>query len=1146
MATKQKSIEDYRNAVKLLKLKVLKLQKQNEELIDKLREQGIPLDQQHDQVDLSNQAVMGIFSRSCRRVGLTPEMMFRASDREGQGQISTEDMRLFLSKVRLGLNNTQLTMLVRIFDEDCSGVIKREEYYDCLQAYGINEEKVQGQARTYGQESLLKYARLLLMNRLSVEDSLKKMGDNIIPSHFVSFIHGIDGQNLLNEKEIIAVFNHIDVNKSGVLQATFYDQEVRKAMRVAQSDIGLGVQINPNTGGGGGNPIPKPQPVGILKPSQISQQLDPFRMTQTQMGQSKSGLNMSSSHAFLNETIIMLTEEDKKNILTIITKLKAQGVDAIEFIKIVIQQLEVPGAGILLYDFYKRFDKKIPKSDQLSFFNAIDLNKNGSIDYDELMVFFQEFKSPKDNFDLLFEILTRKLQALEIGIVQHLASEQIYEDTQLNQEQFYQLAQILFSCPSKKHSDALFSYFDIDGSGILSAQEIIDQVQKILLIYVPQKTMNLDNTLNKSMRASLKSVGEYATTLSKLKPVLTEEDYFGKYRMEGSGKTLHKEETKWTTIFNSDLACLRYVYEEISKLEQNPGAKWEDPDFGPTKEDPYGSKSMYFADNDVPEGAPQPKECKWLRPEEFLAALVENGDEQYKNSTVDVFDEDGAASNDVCQSKYLGNCWFVSALSIISGYEQYLQGDFVITQESIQELTDEEVNGMLIGVYPPCFKFLRKYGLYVMRFFKNFGWKYVVIDDKLCVKDNEYVFGKNRKPTESWVNLIEKAYAKLHQNYFALTAGDIAQGLADMTGKVPDKIKLNEECTKAEKEDLWNLLLKCKKDGTMLGCSAEGGTELYIKINDEDTGVMSGHAYGILDMFEIPDQSCNNYHKSHRLLKIRNPWGYGEWKLKWSETPDYSAKLDKWIDWINDYYQKEIEKAKLEGKEPPEPYVYGQDDGTFFMCFKSWRTVFSNLFQCIDFPDDWSGLRAFDQFGLQSSGAPMKTEASLIQYAQKNPQYILELKRKKGDKTNMYIQMQQVDGRLFLGERYPFPNVMKPILLCVFSLGPTEKCLAKFDDKKVVASSGKLNLRREIDTNDISLSNGRYAVIPCTKEGAQQIDFTLSFYFDCDKSEINITKYGDPRFKLHPITEEEEEVSKVPEELKKLLKKQAQEVLSSQ
>ena len=28
---------------------------------------------------------------------------------------------------------------------------------------------------------------------------------------------------------------------------------------------------------------------------------------------------------------------------------------------------------------------------------------------------------------------------------------------------------------------------------------------------------------------------------------------------------------------------------------------------------------MYIADNDIPEGAPDPKECKWLRPEEVLA-----------------------------------------------------------------------------------------------------------------------------------------------------------------------------------------------------------------------------------------------------------------------------------------------------------------------------------------------------------------------------------------------------------------------------------------------------------------------------------------------------------------------------------------------
>lgn len=64
--------------------------------------------------------------------------------------------------------------------------------------------------------------------------------------------------------------------------------------------------------------------------------------------------------------------------------------------------------------------------------------------------------------------------------------------------------------------------------------------------------------------------------------------------------------------------------------------------------------------------------------------------------------------------------------------------------------------------------------MYVMRFYKDFGWRYVVIDDRICMKQTECIYGKCRKPTELWVNLIEKAYAKLHNCYYALTSGDIA------------------------------------------------------------------------------------------------------------------------------------------------------------------------------------------------------------------------------------------------------------------------------------------------------------------------------------------------------------------------------------
>jgi hypothetical protein len=50
----------------------------------------------------------------------------------------------------------------------------------------------------------------------------------------------------------------------------------------------------------------------------------------------------------------------------------------------------------------------------------LDIGGNGSVDYDELMIFYFEVKKPSDPFDGLFEILTRKLQAIELDIELYL------------------------------------------------------------------------------------------------------------------------------------------------------------------------------------------------------------------------------------------------------------------------------------------------------------------------------------------------------------------------------------------------------------------------------------------------------------------------------------------------------------------------------------------------------------------------------------------------------------------------------------------------------------------------------------------------------------------------------------------------------
>ena len=104
---------------------------------------------------------------------------------------------------------------------------------------------------------------------------------------------------------------------------------------------------------------------------------------------------------------------------------------------------------------------------------------------------------------------------------------------------------------------------------------------------------------------------------------------------------------------------------------------------------------------------------------------------------------------------------------------------------------------------------------------------------------------------------------------------------------------------------------------------------------------MTGHAYGIIDVFEIKSDI-----KVHRLLRIRNPWGNMEWKGKWS---DKSLEMDKYGQILQDQYI-----SKLEEEERFNP---GEDDGTFLMNYQSWRDIFNNMYICLDFPKSWNAIR---------------------------------------------------------------------------------------------------------------------------------------------------------------------------------------------
>jgi hypothetical protein len=156
-----------------------------------------------------------------------------------------------------------------------------------------------------------------------------------------------------------------------------------------------------------------------------------------------------------------------------------------------------------------------------------------------------------------------------------------------------------------------------------------------------------------------------------------------------------------------------------------------------------------------------------------------------------------------------------------------------------------------------------------MRFFKDFKWIYVIIDERIPVDKatKKPVFGACKEPHEMWVALIEKAYAKLHGCYGNLISGYIDEGIQELTGMQPEKILVRNEKSgvfphkmieklKGGSEGFWTFLNDRQEDGCLMGCSIKGyGKEGQLVIDGQPTGLIMNHAYSIQDCVELPNKN---------------------------------------------------------------------------------------------------------------------------------------------------------------------------------------------------------------------------------------------------------------------------------------------------
>ena len=81
--------------------------------------------------------VVRAMAKGMEKLGLTPEGVFRLADSGYRHLVDAEHFREVLGRLRLGLSQKELSCLVFVFDENCTGIITEEDYLCTLFAYKV-------------------------------------------------------------------------------------------------------------------------------------------------------------------------------------------------------------------------------------------------------------------------------------------------------------------------------------------------------------------------------------------------------------------------------------------------------------------------------------------------------------------------------------------------------------------------------------------------------------------------------------------------------------------------------------------------------------------------------------------------------------------------------------------------------------------------------------------------------------------------------------------------------------------------------------------------------------------------------------------------------------------------------------------------
>eukprot|EP00759_Apiculatamorpha_spiralis_P028994 PhF_6_TR31416/c0_g1_i1/m.46055 len=352
------------------------------------------------------------------------------------------------------------------------------------------------------------------------------------------------------------------------------------------------------------------------------------------------------------------------------------------------------------------------------------------------------------------------------------------------------------------------------------------------------------------------------------------------------------ENTPYESLFNDAKKECCEAVAKIVKQCKAAGKKFFDAEF-------YFDRRI----NMYPEGSPndcsvgEPTECMRLS-EMYVGAPLKSGE----------YDFDDLFQGDV------GDCYLIGAISSLAACNRAMLERLIVAYD-----IESSVYGVLL--------------------YKNGGWEWVIVDDFVPIQNFGGVptplYCKSGQSTELWPMILEKAYAKMHNNWDTIDGGWPKEALGDLTGGVERSFdfKTVDKAITFEQFKAWvddtHVIVSCMIGNDVEQSDAQGNAGEQGAVY----GLYHGHAYSVIRAVKTSD--------GQGFVRVRNPWGNSaEWTGRYSDNSS---------DWKKNL--RHFDELKPEMKA----------DGAFWMLWEDFRKYFSrgDLARFFD-EEKWSLLTFHD------------------------------------------------------------------------------------------------------------------------------------------------------------------------------------------